>query len=111
MEEIGEDFYFDNIIDYMSKLIVKIDNVDFSERYKREIIVNSKMVVLGAELAKVKLAHCVTQRKADELCRLIDWIIKEQTEVWLMSVYPEGLQTFIGKLKDRRAELLSMVIK
>ena len=111
MEEIGEDFYFDNIIDYMSKLIVKIDNIDFSERYKREIIVNSKMVVLGAELAKVKLAHCVTQRKADELCRLIDWIIKEQTEVWLMSVYPEGLQTFIGKLKDRRAELLSMVIK
>jgi len=106
-----------------SNVIVPVDK-DLPEKDKLHVIEHSESVVIfcdkafvplftsdAKELAKVKLAHCVTQKKADELCRLIDWLIKEQTEVWLMSAYPQGLQTFIDKLKERREELLAMVQK
>jgi len=108
LKECGEDFYFDNVIWYMKKAIAGVEKVDFDETMKRQIIVNSRMVILGAELNIIRMHQTADNAKIDELVSLIDDITREHTELWDMENYPIGKEFYLDQINDRKAELLAM---
>lgn len=109
LEEIGDSYYFNNIINAQAALIRRIEQSDASEKLKREITVNAKMNILGAEYAIVKINAAVSEEKADELCKLSDFIIKEHTEIWLWDNFEEGIGQGINYIKSRKEELKNYV--
>ena len=67
------------------------------------------MNILGAEYAIVKINAAVSEEKADELCKLSDFIIKEHTEIWLWDNFEEGIGQGINYIKSRKEELKNYV--
>lgn len=108
LKECGDDFYFNNITEYMKKCITGIETIDFDENWKRQVIINGKMVILSSELCIVRMHQACNNDKIDELSLLIDDIIKEYAILWDRENYPKGKEIFINILKSRKAELVSM---
>ncbi|MBQ2955292.1 MAG: family 20 glycosylhydrolase [Clostridia bacterium] len=108
MKDSGDDFYFDNVTDYVRRVLTDIEKIDFDERMKREIRLNSKMIILGSELCKVKLHPQDSVGKVDELVAMIDEIVPEYTELWNFRNYEKGIDKFLKHMTDRRAELLAL---
>ena len=108
--EWPDDFYYDNVVNYMKKIVDDFSKIDFDETIKREMRVNCLMTIISAELCKVRISQKVTKEKYNELCALIDETIKEHCELWTIRNYPKGLEVSLGVLEKRRAELLARVI-
>lgn len=107
--ELGDTWYFEDVIRYMNRGIDAVSKLDMDDTYKREIIVNSKMVIAGAELAIAKHDGGFTKKKAKEVTKLFDWIIKEHSEVWLIRNYEKGLEDFVKVMTDRRNEIKDFI--
>lgn len=106
LKNYGEvDFYFNNVIRYMNEISVDVAALDFDSQYKREILVNIKSVILSAEICKVRMNKTLSSEHAKELISDIDGVFSEFSELWKMRNYEDGLTTFLGVLKSRRAEL------
>ncbi len=108
MKDSGDDFYFDNVTDYVRRVQADIEKVDFDERMKREVRLTAWMIELGSEVCKVKLHPAESVGKVDELVALIDKIIPEYTELWNARNYEKGVEKFLEHLTSRRAELLAL---
>ncbi len=108
LKECGEDFYFENIIWYVNRALAGVEKVDFDETMKRQVILNSRMVILSAELNIIRLHQCAENDKIDELTAMIDDISKEYAYLWDMENYPVGKEHFLDQLADRRKELIAM---
>ncbi len=104
----GDDFYFDNVTDYVRRVMADIEKVDFDERMKREIRWTAWAVELGSELCKVKLHPAQSADKAQELAALIDRITEEYKELWDFRNYERGKELFLKQMQDRKAELLAL---
>lgn len=109
--QTGEICNYEDIIRYVEREYAKVDAIEFDELYKREIRVNVKMVVLGAELIIAKINGGFTEEKAKEVIDLIDWIIAEHKHVWLSRDYENGIEQFLGVLNSRREEIPGFVKK
>lgn len=114
LEEIGEDFYFENISRYVTDIMESVQDItcegDAADRenfalYKRQILVNARMIRLGAEYGLVKLHKQVTREKYEELCALTDQIAGEYRTLWMEENYEKGVEEFEGYLADRAKEL------
>ena len=55
LKDSGDDFYFDNVTDYVRRVMADIEKVDFDEQMKREVRWTAQMIELGSEICKVKL--------------------------------------------------------
>ncbi len=108
LKECGDDFYFDNLLDYCSKLYRDFEKLDIDDIIKREILINVKMVMLSAELCKIRMSQKVSAEKKAELVALIDWMIPEYKQLWLVRNFEEGVQNFIEQLLRRKQELLAL---
>lgn len=106
---IGDTWYFEDVIRYMKRGIDAVSKLDMDDTYKREIIVNSQMVVACAELAIAKHDGGFTPEKADEVAALFDWIIDEHQAVWRIRNFEKGLENFVGVLKQRRSEIKDFI--
>lgn len=104
----GEPFYFENVIDYMNKCLGGIAKVEFDEIWKRQAIVNGRMVVLSAELCIIRMTQNAENEKIDELVTMIDEICAEHELLWERENYSHGKEHFLNQLLDRRKELLAM---
>jgi len=103
------DFYFDNIIGYMSKIIADLEEIDYDPTYKREMILNCKMVVLCADLCKVRIHQAVTAEHKDELIAMIDEIAPEFRELWCNRNYEKGVEVYLGVIARMKAQLPDFV--
>lgn len=110
LSKCGDDFYFDNVIDYMNKNIKTLEKVEFDEQFKREILVNARMVILAEECMKIRMSQNVTREKCMELCAFIDEIAEEFKELWLLRNYEKGLEDFYGQLMDKKKELQQLCV-
>lgn len=104
----GDDFYFDNVIEYVHKVMKDIEKVEFDDRIKREIRVTSWLIELGAELCKVKLHPKDSVCRVDDIVALIDRILPEYDELFHFWNYDHGIMRFLGHLHNRRQELLAL---
>ena len=108
LKDSGDAFYFDNIIGYVTSVLSDIEKIAFDNRLKREIAVNSKTVILSAELCKLRLGYGLSTEKKKELIDLIDWIADEYRELWLYRNFEKGVEDFENQLAGRKADLLAM---
>ena len=105
MDKLDDPFYFENVIEYVTKVRDAIVATEFDERLKAEILVNVEMLLLGAEISLVKTLKGVTEEKRAELLARFDKVVEEYKELWLYRNYFEGIQASVKNLTDRRAEL------
>ncbi len=108
LKDSGDAFYFDNVTEYVKKVLADIEKVEFDERLKREIIINSKMVILSSELCKVRIGCPISDEKKAELVSLIDWMADEYRELWCFRNFEKGIEDFENQLAGRKAELLAL---
>lgn len=108
MKDSGDDFYFDNVIDYVRRVMADIEKLSFDKLLKREIRVTAQLIELGSEVCKVKLHPQQSIARAQELADMIDRILPEYTEIWNIRNYEMGIERFVGQLKARRDEMRAM---
>ena len=108
MKDSGDDFYFDNVTDYVRRVMADIEKLDFDERLKREIRLTANMIELGSEVCKVKLHPQDSVAEAKQLAAMIDDILPEYIEIWNYRNYEMGIERFDGYLKARKEELLAL---
>ena len=108
MKDSGDDFYFDNVTDYVRRVMADIEKLDFDERLKREIRLTADLIVLGSEVCKVKLHPQESIDEAQELAAMIDRILPEYTEIWNYRNFEMGIERFVGNLKARRDEMRAL---
>ncbi|MBQ4073832.1 MAG: family 20 glycosylhydrolase [Clostridia bacterium] len=104
----GDDFYFDNVIEYVEKVMADIEKVDFCDRFKREIRLTAWLILLGAEICKVKLHPAQSIPHVDAIIARIDRILPEYDELWHYRNYDQGIMRFLRHLHARREELLQL---
>lgn len=109
LDTVGDEYYFDNIIYALKKLISEVDTIDTDEIWKRSVIVNAKMNLLGAEYAIVKLKKTVTRAKAAELAELSEQTVSEAEKLWLKYNYSMGMEDSFRCFKLREQELKSFI--
>lgn len=107
--ECGDDFYFNNVIRYVEDILADVAKLDIDSQLKREIVLNSKMVVLSAELCKVRKNGTMHPAVAKEMTELIDWMYEEYTTLWNLRNYEKGIECFLGILSSRKAEIMKFV--
>ena len=108
LKDSGDDFYFNNVTDYVRRVMVDIEKLDFDERLKREIRLTARLVELGSEFCKVKLHPMDSIKEAKALAAMIDDILPEYIEIWNFRNYEMGIERFVNHLKSRRDELLAL---
>ncbi|MCR4621192.1 MAG: beta-N-acetylhexosaminidase [Clostridiales bacterium] len=108
MKDSGDDFYFDNVISYVRRVMDDIEKLDFDETWKREIRLTARFVELGAEVCKVKLHPEASKGKARELAETIDALLPEYKRLWDLRNYERGVEKFMEHLAARRDELLEL---
>ncbi|MBR4081161.1 MAG: family 20 glycosylhydrolase [Clostridia bacterium] len=108
LKDSGDDFYFDNVIDYVRRVMADIEKVEFDELFKREIRLTAKMIEAGAELCKIKLHPEASRAEAAKLAELIDGFLPEYIEIWNLRNFEMGIARFRDHLIARSAELKAL---
>ena len=108
MKDSGDDFYFNNVTDYVRRVMADIEKLEFDELLKREIRLTAQLIELGSEVCKVKLHPQQSVAEAQELAAMIDRILPEYTEIWNIRNYEMGIERFVNQLKARRDELRAL---
>lgn len=98
-------FYFNNVINYLHAVRDDIKKAEFDERFKREILVNTDMLILGAEICMIKTTKKLSEEKRQELINMIDAIRVEHKDLWMFRNFSEGFELYDNHLIDRRAEI------
>lgn len=111
LQDNGDDFYFNNVTEYVRRMMADIEKLDFDDRLKREIRLTAWLVELGSEVCKVKLHPQDSIDKANGLAALIDKILPEYIEIWNYRNFEMGIARFRDYLIARRAELLALKAK
>lgn len=108
LKEFGDEFYFNNVVEYVNKILADIKKLDFDQQIKREIILNSEMVILSAEQCKIRCGYELPNEKLDELISLSDRLAKEFYELWIMRNFERGVEIFKTQIEDRKNELVAL---
>ncbi len=108
MKDSGDDFYFNNVTDYVRRVQADIEKLSFDESLKREIRVTAWLIELGSEFCKVKLHPQESVGQVDTLVALIDKILPEYIEIWNCRNFEQGINRFLGHIYARREELLAL---
>ena len=108
LKDSGDDFYFDNVTDYVRRVMADLEKVDFDGQMKREVRWTAWMIELGSEICKVKLHPEQSVDKVDELVALLDKCMDEYKSLWMYRNYEKGIEKFLAHMENRRAELLAL---
>ncbi|MBR5508388.1 MAG: family 20 glycosylhydrolase [Clostridia bacterium] len=108
LKECGDAFYFDNVCEYVHKCMKDVEKLDIDPVYKREILINSKMVILASEFCKIRMNIIPDEDKIQELLSLVDEIECEFRKLWLGRNYEKGVECFLKTLGARKRELISL---
>ena len=108
LKDSGDDFYFNNVTEYVRRIMADIEKLSFDGIWKREIRLTAQLIELGSELCKVKLHPRQSVKEARNLADSIDRILPEFRELWNIRNYEKGAERFEGELMARRTELLAL---
>ena len=103
-EYYDKEFYFDNIVDYMTKIRKDVEKIDFDETIKREVLINCDLTLFGANIAKIKSGNRdvnLIEHLIAEAQRLCD----EHYDLWIKSFFKTGCERFENELMKRKEEL------
>ena len=75
IREVYDEFYIDNIIDYVNKCIKRIQAIDFPAIYKDEVLAGANSIILAAELMRIRITDKVTRKKAEEMHKMTKCVL------------------------------------
>ncbi len=107
----GFAFAYEEIKDRVNYYMEKIKSEDFDDTYKRELIVNCEMEIVGCDLAIYKITGEMSKELAEKLVDKLDWIIAEHTDLWLTRNYRVGMEVYVNAMKARRNEIENFIRK
>lgn len=106
--ESGDNFYFDNVIEYVGKILKDVEKIGIDSELKAQIECNAKTVIFAEELNKLRLNKKVDNRKLDELILLADYITKTFDRLWEEENYSHGKEIFLDAIDARRSEIVKI---
>lgn len=108
LKEFGDEFYFNNVTEYVTKILEDIKKLDFDEQLKAEIILNAEMVILSSEQCKIRIGNELSNEKLDELISLSDKLAEEFHQLWNKRNFQRGVEIFKSQIIDRRNEMATL---
>ncbi len=105
----GDRFYFDNVIDYVKRVLADFERVEIDPHFKREITVNARMVIFSAELCNIRLGHVPPRDAIKALIAEAEWIEQEFVCLWNRTNFAHGTEEFLSQLRPRREELIALL--
>ena len=87
-----------------------MEKLGFDPQLKAEIFLNSKMVILSSELAKVRMGSPTTEAQRQAILSLMDEIGQEFPILWDKRNYPKGKEIFLNTLREHRDALLACAV-
>ena len=106
LKDSGDDFYFDNVVSYVRKVMADVEKLEFDPQLKAEILINAKMVILASALCKLRIGTSLTEEHRQELLALIDEIAQQYPLLWNKSNFSKGHEIFLDRLACHRESLL-----
>ena len=108
LKDSGDDFYFNNVTDYVGRVMADIEALDFDAGWKREIRLTARLIEAGSELCKIKLHPERSRGEAAALAEKLEELIPEFREIWMTRNYEKGEERFEEYLTSRRDELRAL---
>ena len=108
LRDSGDDFYYDNVTEYVSRIMADIEKLRFDETVKREIRVTAELIRIGSELCKVKLHPDRSVKEAGELAERLEALLPEYRDLWAVRNYEKGIELSLGYFHDRIRELRAL---
>ena len=108
LKDCGDDFYFDNVTEYVRRVMADIEKLDFDETYKREIRLTAELIELGSEICKVKLHPEASAPAARELADRLDRLLPEYKALWDLRNYEKGIERSYSHFASRARELRAL---
>lgn len=105
LKDCGDAFYFNNVTAYVKNVLADIEKLDFDEQLKREIRINSNMVIFSSELCKLRIGETMFDEELDRLIQMAADISKEYRELYLKRNYENGVEIDLKYMDERCAEL------
>ncbi len=109
LKKLDVEFYYNNVISYAKQILDEMEKLPLCDEFKREMLLNSKMVLLSAEICKIRGKTEISSDKADELISIINWMIPEYRELWCEQNYEKGVEVFVSHLEMHKRDLIKMV--
>ncbi len=111
LKDRGDDFFFDNVTEYVRRVMADIEKLDFDETFKREIRVTAELIRAGAELCKVKLHPEASASGAGELADRLERVLPEYRALWNLRNYEKGIERSWNHFTARVQELRDLAEK
>lgn len=108
LKDCGDDFYFDNVTEYVRRVMADIEKLDFDETFKREIRLTAELIELGSEICKVKLHPEASAPVARSLADRMERIIPEYKALWDLRNYEKGIERSYNHFASRAKELRTL---
>ncbi len=108
LKDCGDDFYFDNVTEYVRRVMADIEKLDFDETWKREIRMTAQLIEIGSEICKVKLHPEASASAAQELANRLIRLLPEYRALWLLRNYEKGIERSYNHFVNRARELRAL---
>ncbi len=108
LQNLKDTFYFDNIIDYVEKILPDVEKLDVDDYIKDQIKCNAKTIIFAEELYKLRIDKNPLPEKIDSLVELADYITETFDRLWEVENFTNGKEIFINEINKRRAEILEL---
>jgi len=104
-------FYQDNVIEYVSRMKDTFAAAEFEPILKREALLTAELIMIGAEIFKIKITGKLDEAKRTELMARLDAAYEEHKALWMPRYFEAGFEVFSGKLMARKAEIAAFESK
>lgn len=111
LKDCGDAFYFDNVTAYVRKVMADVEKLDFDSLWKREILLNSQMVILASECCKLRLELPLRTEEKENLLALADEIEAGYRDLWNRRNFEKGMEIFLDQLKEHREALTAYPVE
>ena len=108
LKDSGDDFYFDNVSDYVRRVMADIEKIDFDPLMKTEIRLTAWLIEIGSEVCKLKLHPEESRKDVPRIVALIDKFLEAYEAPYLVRNYRQGIDRFLNDMRKRREELLAL---
>ena len=108
LKDCGDDFYFDNVTEYVRRVMTDTEKLDFDETYKREIRLTAELIELGSGICKVKLHPEASASEAQELANRLIRLLPEYRDLWNLRNYEKGIERSYNHFASRAKELRAL---
>lgn len=108
LDDGAEVYQFEDVINYVRSAVKQLNNVPFDNKWKRQALCNTDMIIFASEINIVRINKTVSDEKIAEISALADKICSEYEVLWMEENYPKGMEIIIDQIKSRTNEVKAL---